>query len=92
MRYFGREGRERLEGVVAGGTHLLERLRRIYHATPRRRKVVTGSLFLLLILFCGAIGFGLGGNSVSAWTVLFFTVAAILALQVGYIITLVAGR
>ena len=51
-----------------------------------RRKSVTVSLLMILVVFCGAIGFGLGSNAVSVWSTFVFSVAAIAAIQIGYMI------
>jgi hypothetical protein len=48
-----------------------------------------GWLLILLILFNCAIGFGLATNDTPAWVVIVATVAAILALQLTYLATVV---
>jgi hypothetical protein len=59
----------------------------IFRDGIRRRCVVTSSLLILLVLFCGAIGFGLASNDVSGWGILVFSIIAMAALQIGYIVT-----
>jgi hypothetical protein len=54
-----------------------------------RRRVVTTSLLILLIAFCAAVGFGLAGTHTSGWSVAIFSIAAVAALQIAYIVTLI---
>ena len=56
-------------------------------STKRRRRVVIYSLLALLVLFCCAVGFGLGSNHLNVWAMAIFTVAAVLALQLSYLVT-----
>jgi hypothetical protein len=58
----------------------------------RRRRVVIYSLLALLILFCCAVGFGLGSNQMNGWGMVIFTLAAVIALQISYLLTVFAGN
>lgn len=61
----------------------------ILFGDTRRRRVVTYSLLVLIILFSAAIGFGLAGNHhVSYWTLILFSVASVVALQIAWLLTL----
>ena len=54
----------------------------------KRRRKMTASLFIVLIVFCIAIGYGLGTNANTLGTVVWFTFAAIIALQISYLVTI----
>jgi hypothetical protein len=45
---------------------------------------------IVLIFFCGAVGYALAGNDINIWGVLVFTLAAAAALQLAYLITVLA--
>lgn len=50
----------------------------------------TLSLLGILILFCIVVGYRLGvGQPADVWTIMIFTFAAIIALQMSYAVTLV---
>ena len=50
---------------------------------------MSNSLLVLLILFCAAVGFGLGGNQANVGYIVIATIGAIIALQLAYFATLV---
>ena len=50
---------------------------------------MTTSLLGVLVLFCAAVGFGLGVNHANAWVIVTCTIAAIVALQVTYVVALI---
>jgi hypothetical protein len=50
------------------------------------------SLLILLVFFCSAIGYGLGSNQVSAPAMMIYTIAAIFALQISYLVTVFSIR
>jgi len=64
-------------------------LKRMISSRTPRSTIVTYSLLTLLILFCAAVGFGLAGNHANAGALVVFTIAAMIALQLAYIATLI---
>jgi fatty acid desaturase len=72
------------------GNRIVEALREDF--LRGKRHVVIYSLLILLILFAGAVGFGLAGTNASGWTVFVFCLAAIIALQATYVITIIVGH
>ena len=68
-----------------------KRLRQVvkWRGDERTRRSVFYSLLLVLVLFCAAIGFGLGSNNMGAMAVIVCSFLAMIVMQIAYLITIV---
>lgn len=44
------------------------------------------ALFAVLVVFCSAVGFGVGSNGGSAWSIVLFSLAAVTVLQIAFVV------